>query len=100
MLWCIAIGRRVSRGRDWFDFEWSIRNNVPINFAHLQERIREFSGQVVSKEEYMLLLRERLATADINLVKQDVITFVDRPSELDIWSSDYFLQIAEMIRFV
>lgn len=88
------------KGRDWFDFEWYIRNDVPLNFAHLQERIREFSGQVVSKEQYMQLLRERLATADINIVKQDVITFVDRPSELDIWSNDYFLQIAEMIRFV
>jgi len=88
------------KGRDWFDFEWYIRFNVPLNFAHLQERIREFSGQEVSKEEYMQLLRERLATADINQVKQDVITFVDRPSELDIWSNDYFLQIARMIRFV
>lgn len=88
------------KGRDWFDFEWYIRNNVPLNFAHLQERIREFSGQEVTKDEFMQLLRERLATADINQVKQDVITFVDRPSELDIWSNDYFLQIAGMIRFV
>ena len=88
------------KGRDWFDFEWYIRNNVPLNFAHLQERIREFSGQDVSKEEFMQLLRERLATADINQAKQDVITFVDRPSELDIWSNDYFLQIAGMIRLV
>lgn len=87
------------KGRDWFDFEWYIRNNVPLNFAHLQERIREFSGQEVTKDEFMQLLRERLATADINQVKQDVITFVDRPSELDIWSNDYFLQIAGMIRF-
>ena len=88
------------KGRDWFDFEWYIRNNVPLNFAHLQERIREFSGQEVTKDEFMQFLHERLATADINQVKQDVITFVDRPSELDIWSNDYFLQIAEMMRFV
>ena len=88
------------KGRDWYDFEWYIRFNVPLNFAHLQERIREFSGQEVSKEEFMQLLRERLATADINQVKQDVLPFVDRPSDLDIWSNEYFLQIAEMIRFV
>lgn len=85
------------KGRDWYDFEWYVRNNVPLNFAHLQERIREFSGQEVSKEEFMQLLRDRLLTADINQVKQDVIPFVDRPSELDIWSNDYFLQIAEKI---
>ena len=72
------------KGRDWYDFEWYVRNNVPLNFAHLQERIREFSGQEVSKEEFIQLLRDRLLTADINQVKQDVIPFVDRPSELDI----------------
>jgi len=85
------------KGRDWYDFEWYIRNNVPLNFVHLQERIREFSGQEVSKEEFLQLLRERLSTADIHQVKQDVLPFVDRPSELDIWSNDYFLQIAERI---
>ena len=87
------------KGRDWYDFEWYIRFNVPLNFRHLQERIREFSGQQVSKDEFMHLLRERLSTADINQVKQDVLPFVDRPSDLDIWSNDYFLQIANMIRF-
>ncbi len=87
------------KGRDWFDFEWYIRNNVPLDFTHLQERIREFSGQEVSKEEFMQLLRERLSTADINQVKQDVIPFVDRPSELDIWSNEYFCLLADRLTF-
>lgn len=87
------------KGRDWYDFEWYVRNNIPLNFTHLQERIREFSGQDVSREEFMQLLRERLATADMHQVKQDVLPFVDRPSELAIWSNDYFLQLAGLIRF-
>lgn len=87
------------KGRDWYDFEWYIRFNVPLNFKHLQERIREFSGKEVSKEEFMQLLRERLSTADINQVKQDVLPFVDRPSDLNIWSNDYFLQLADKLRF-
>jgi predicted nucleotidyltransferase component of viral defense system len=88
------------KGRDWFDFEWYVRNNVPLNFTHLQERIREFSGQEVSKDEFMRVLRERLITADIHQVKQDVIPFVDRPSELDIWSNEYFRLLADKITFV
>lgn len=87
------------KGRDWYDFEWYIRFNVPLNFKHLQERIREFSGKEVSKEEFMQLLRERLSTADINQVKQDVLPFVDSPSDLNIWSNDYFLQLADKLRF-
>ena len=88
------------KGRDWFDFEWYIRNNVPLNFAHLQERIREFSGQTVTQEEFMHLLRERLATANINQVKQDVIGFANNPHDLDIWSNEYFGLLADRLTFV
>lgn len=47
----------------------------------------------------MRQLREKLSTADIELVKQDVEGFIDNPKELDIWSNDYFLQLADMIVF-
>ena len=90
--------RRV-KGRDWYDFEWYVRWNVPLNFAHLQERVREFNGEEVSKESFMSQLREKLATTDIERVKEDVIGFVDHPHELDIWSNDYFLQLADRIVF-
>ena len=26
------------KGRDWYDFEWYVRNHVALDFAHLQER--------------------------------------------------------------
>lgn len=90
--------RRI-KGRDWYDFEWYVRNQVPLDFKHLQERIREFSGDEVSKEEFMAALREKLLSTDINLVKQDVLTYIENERELDIWSNDYFLQLADMIRF-
>ena len=47
----------------------------------------------------MHLLREKLSTSDIELVKQDVTGFIDDLRELDIWSNDYFLQLADMIVF-
>ncbi len=87
------------KGRDWYDFEWFVRWNVPLNFAHYQERIREFSGKEISKEAFMNQLREKLATTNIEQVKEDVIGFVDNPHELDIWSNDYFLQLADRIVF-
>ena len=90
--------RRI-KGRDWYDFEWYVRHQIPLDYQHLQERIREFSGEMVEKEEFMRLLREKLSTSDIELVKQDVTGFIDDPRELDIWSNDYFLQLADMIVF-
>lgn len=90
--------RRI-KGRDWYDFEWYVRWRVPLDFQHLQERIREFSGETVSRDTFMQMLRDKLATTDIELVKQDVLGFVDNPRELDIWSNAYFLQLADMMVF-
>lgn len=85
------------KGRDWYDFEWYVRWNVPLDFVHLQERIREFNGEVIDRESFKNQLRGKLATTDIERVKQDVISFVDNPHELDIWSNNYFLQLADRI---
>ena len=90
--------RRV-KGRDWYDFEWYVRHQIPLDYSHLQERIREFSGEVVERETFMQLLRDKLSSTDIELVKQDVLGFIDNPRELDIWSNDYFLRLADMIVF-
>lgn len=88
------------KGRDWYDFEWYVRNGVPLNFAHLQERIRQFNGLEMSKNEFMEHLKERLLTTDIKMVKQDVEPFMKNASETTIWSNSYFLQLAERIKFV
>ena len=48
--------RRV-KGRDWFDFEWYVRRGVPLDWKHLQVRIKEFSGEDVSLEDFMRVLR-------------------------------------------
>lgn len=91
--------KRRIKGRDWYDFEWYVRNRVPLDFKHLKERIREFNNNDVSKEEFMTALREKLANTDINLVKQDVLSYIENDHELDIWSNEYFLQLADMIIF-
>ena len=89
------------KGRDWYDFEWYIRWNVPLDFKHLQERIHEFNGEDMTLEEFKAALRERLATTNIEDVKNDVRPFLRAdPRELDVWSNDYFLQLADRIVFV
>jgi predicted nucleotidyltransferase component of viral defense system len=93
--------RRI-KGRDWFDLEWYVRYGVPLDFRHLQERIREINGSIVSPEEFMTQLRNRITETKIENVKKDVIPFIDpsQLSTLDIWSNDYFLQLADMIKMI
>lgn len=47
----------------------------------------------------MKKLAERLSSADINQVKADVLPFIRNSKELEIWSNDYFLQLANMLIF-
>lgn len=87
------------KGRDWYDFEWYVRNRIPLNFSHLKERAKEFNGIELTKESLRHLLRERFENADIKQVKDDVLPFIDDHHELDIWSNDYFIQLIDFIIF-
>ena len=86
------------KGRDWYDFDWYVRNGVPLDYAHLRERIRDFNGIDMDYDQFKVLLKEKLATADIGMVKEDVKPFILDLRELEIWSNDYFLQLADLIK--
>jgi len=87
------------KGRDWYDFEWYIRHQTPLDFTHLAGRALQFNGEEITKDSFLEKLKERLSSADINQVKADVLPFVRNTRELDIWSNDYFLQLVNMIKF-
>ena len=86
------------KGRDWYDFEWYVRNGIPLDWNHLHERILQFNGQEMTLNGFKFALRDRLGSADISRVKEDVLPFLNNPGELDIWSNDYFLQLADMMK--
>lgn len=88
------------KGRDWYDFLWYVSNRVPLDFGHLAERVREFNGEEIDRASFIEKLKERFMSADINQVKSDVLPFIHNPKELDLWSTDFFLQVADLIRFL
>ncbi|MCL2154501.1 MAG: nucleotidyl transferase AbiEii/AbiGii toxin family protein [Leptospirales bacterium] len=90
------------KGRDWYDFEWYVRNSIALNFSHLQRRTEQING--LSEKEFTpdifkTMLKERIEKTNIQAVKNDVSPFLKNPSEIEIWSKEYFLQLAEMLRF-
>lgn len=91
------------KGRDWFDFEWYVRNNIKLNFNHFKERAAQSENDAsmrnLLREDFIKLLKERLASIDINLVKDDIRPFLKDRTMMDIWSTEYFLQLADMIEF-
>lgn len=91
-------GNRV-KGRDWYDFEWYVRNGVPLDFEHFRQRAIDFNGVDLTKEEFQRLLTERLASTDMKMVKNDVLPFIKNPSDLDVWSNEYFVQLVSMMKY-
>lgn len=90
------------KGRDWYDLEWYVRNNVPLNFEHFLQRAEQthaYTKETLTPEKLKELLRERISETDINLVKKDVLPFIKNPSDINIWSKEYFLQLADYVRF-
>lgn len=88
------------KGRDWFDFEWYVRHDIPLNFAHFQIRAKEFNNMDIDKATFIDMLKNKLATTDMNRVKRDALPFVQQAQDLEIWSNEYFLLLADRIRFL
>jgi predicted nucleotidyltransferase component of viral defense system len=90
------------KGRDWYDFEWYVRKGVKLNFVHLKERALQkgYEGEVdFTPEIFKELLKTKISETPIERVKADVMPFIKNYGDMEIWSTDYFLQLADMIQF-
>lgn len=89
------------KGRDWYDFQWYVGKGVEMNLKHFIERSRQ-SGDITnsafSNMDFLDILRDKIAQTDILLIKKDVMPFLKNKGETDIWSQDYFLQLAGLMK--
>lgn len=87
------------KGRDWFDFEWYVRNRTSLNLDHFIIRARQ-SGHLegsLSVAEFRQLLESRIDALDVTAAVDEVSRFVNNSEALKIWSRDYFKQLAQRI---
>jgi len=97
------------KGRDWYDLIWYVANGYGLDLRHLRARLRqncawmEEQGIVPSEaidEAYILeLLHRRIRDLDIHAAKRDVKAFIQDKRELEIWSREFFEELAGQIKF-
>jgi hypothetical protein len=90
------------KGRDWYDMEWYIRKGVPLNMHHFLNRAREtkdWKGNEINQEQILQLLTEKIKTVSIDAVKEDVKRFIQDDEKLKIWSSDYFKDLIQLMKY-
>lgn len=92
------------KGRDWFDFAFLVRKNIPLLLPHLEARLRQkgFYTQDAPLDEARCIemIAQRIEAVDFEAAKADVLPFVPRASDLDVWSRDYFRHVLKNLRFV
>lgn len=96
-------GNRV-KGRDWYDFVFYVRKGVPLSLSHLEARLRHTGHysdtRPLVQDQFMQMLKARIATIDFESAKRDVGRFIMRPQDLDVWSIDFFIHMASRIKYL
>ena len=89
------------KGRDWFDFEWYVKNGIPINLNHFANRAYDsghWQKQNISLEELKIFILQKIDVLDFNKIKADIIRFIPNAKALDIWSPLYFKDLINYLK--
>jgi predicted nucleotidyltransferase component of viral defense system len=90
------------KGRDWYDMEWYIKKGIPLHLDHFLVRAQDsgdWTKEAISKEEFIQLLENKIATVSFDGIREDIIRFIRDDKVLDIWSAQYFKDLITKIKF-
>jgi hypothetical protein len=92
-----------TKGRDWFDMEWYIRNNIPLHLDHFIVRAKQsgdWAKDTMSRAEFDALIKQKIDLVNIADIREDITRFIPDIQPIEIWSKDYFKDLAERIKFL
>ena len=92
--------RGFLKGRDWYDFNWYIRQGISPNLKHLQNALIQYGpwqGQanlMVDLTWLKITLQEKIDGIDWKLAGDDVERFLNATEQksLNLWSEHFFSQ--------
>lgn len=91
------------KGRDWYDLVFFTGRRIPLDLGYLQSRLTAsglWPGGVMTVDDARALLHRKIDTLDVDAAREDVSRFVPVPSDLDLWSREFFHQIADTVQGV
>jgi len=91
------------KGRDWYDFEWYVKKGIPLDVHHFLTRAKDtndWQGDNISEQEIIKLLEKKIDSVSFSGIKEDVSRFIKNDDVLNLWSSEYFKNLIEKIKFV
>jgi len=92
------------KGRDWFDFEWYVKQQVKLNLEHLQQRMIESENLdesfLLTKEIFIEYMHSKIDQLDIKKAKTEVSPFLKDSSVLEFWNKDYFRHLVDYVLYL
>jgi len=75
-----------------------------LRLAHLEARMfqsghKQWEGKL-TPTFFRELIKGRIEALDVTSAKNDIARFLSHPEHVSIWSRDFFMAVAEKIRFV
>jgi len=102
-LLCRKWNTRV-KGRDWYDLVWYLGRHPQLRLSHLEQRMRQsgdWTGHAaLDRTALMDRLTAGIRALDVDQARQEVSRFVRDKASLELWSTDFFLEIVDRIETV
>ncbi|MBN1141520.1 MAG: nucleotidyl transferase AbiEii/AbiGii toxin family protein [Deltaproteobacteria bacterium] len=92
------------KGRDWYDLVWYCARHPELHLLHLEQRMRQSGHWSKTKslgpEQLRGLMAEAVGSLDVEQARKEVLPFVKNSESLDLWSREFFLDVAGRVRCV
>jgi predicted nucleotidyltransferase component of viral defense system len=92
------------KGRDWYDLVWYAARHPELHLSHLEQRMRQSghweSNEALSAESFDTLMHNAIERLEVDQARREVEPFVSNPDSLEVWSRDFFRDVASRIQFV
>jgi len=90
------------KGRDWYDLIWYLRKDIPMSLNYLESCMVQAGtlkqNERLTRDKVLDLLKAKIRTLNWQSAKEDMIPFISDRRALDIWSSQFFLDIIEHLK--
>ena len=89
------------KGRDLYDYVFFVANSIKVNLELLKNKLIE-SNYIDNKKEFNIntlkdLLIKKFNEINYNEAKEDIIPFIKDVNSLNLWNSDFFINITSKL---
>jgi len=89
------------KGRDWYDLVWYAAYHPQLHLKHLEKRMFQSGhlkeGEHLTQEKFLALISRAIEKLNVGQVRREVEPFVKNPETLEVWSKEFFLDVARRI---